>query len=80
MYNLIFFSIFRVVFCVVLSHSVVSERLFATPWTVAHQAPLSMGIPQLRILEQVAMPSSRGSFQPRDRSQVSHIAGRFFTV
>ena len=26
-------------------------RLFATPWTVAHQVPLSMGILQARILE-----------------------------
>ena len=26
----------------ILSHSVVSDS-FATPWTVAHQAPLSMG-------------------------------------
>ena len=26
------------------------------------------------------MPSSRGSFQPRDQTQVSHIAGRFFTI
>ena len=26
------------------------------------------------------MPSSRGSSQPRDQTQVSHIAGRFFTV
>ena len=26
------------------------------------------------------MPSSRGSFQPRDWTQVSHIAGGFFTV
>ena len=39
-----------------------------------------MGILQARILEWVAMPSSRGSSQPRDRTQVSHIAGRFFTV
>ena len=37
----------------------------ATPWTVACQAPLSMGIFQARILEWVAMPSSRGSSQPR---------------
>ena len=35
------------------------------PWTVAHQAPLSIGILQARILERVAMPSSRGSSQPR---------------
>ena len=34
-------------------------QLFATPWTVALQAPLSMGILQTRILEWVAMPSSR---------------------
>ena len=26
------------------------------------------------------MPSSRGSSQPRDQTQVSHIAGKFFTV
>ena len=41
-------------------------QLFETLWTVAHQAPLSMGILQARILEWVAMPSSRGSSQPRD--------------
>ena len=37
------------------------------------------GILQARILEWVAFPFSRGSFQPRDRTQVSHIADRFFT-
>ena len=51
-----------------------------TPWTVAHQTPLFMGILQARILEYVAMPSSRGSSQPRDQTQVSFIAGRFFTI
>ena len=38
-----------------------------------------MGFLQARILEWVAMPSSRLSFQPRDRTQISCIAGRFFT-
>ena len=42
--------------------------LFVTPWTVAHQAPLSMGILQATILDWVAMPSSRGSSWPRDRT------------
>ena len=37
------------------------------------------GILQARILEWVALPFSRGIFQPRDQTQVSHIAGRFFT-
>ena len=32
-----------------------------------------------RILEWVAFPFSRGSSQPRDQTQVSHIAGGFFT-
>ena len=50
------------------------------PWTAAHQDPLSMRILQARILEWVAMPSSRGSSQPRDQTLVSHITGRFFTV
>ena len=37
------------------------------------------GILQARILEWVAFPSSRGSSQPKDQTQVSRIAGRFFT-
>ena len=52
--------------------------LFATPWTVDHQAPLSMEILQARVLEWVSMPSSRVYSQPRDWTQVSHIAGVFF--
>ena len=38
------------------------------------------GILQARILEWVAISFSRGSSQPRDRTQVSCIAGRFFTT
>jgi len=33
---------------------------------------------QARILEWVAFPFSRGSSQPRDRIQVTHIEGGFF--
>ena len=61
--------------CCVLSR----VQLFATPWTVACQAPLPMGILQARILEWVAMPSSRGS-QPGDQTRVSRTAGRFSTT
>ena len=35
---------------------------------------------QARILEWVAIPFSRGSSSPRDRTRVSCIAGRFFTI
>ena len=63
--------------CIVYIRSVVSDSV--TPWSVAHHAPLSMGILQARILEWVAMPSSRGSSQPMDQTHVSCIADRFFT-
>ena len=46
------------------SHSVVSDSLRP------HQA---------RMLEWVAFPFSRGSSQPTDQTQVSRIAGEFFT-
>ena len=44
------------------------------------QAPLSMGFFPARILEWVAMPSSRGPSLPRDLTCVSCIAGRFFPL
>ena len=59
--------------CLVVSDS-------CNPRNVACQAPLSMGILQVRIQEWLAMPSSRGSSQPRERTQVSRIAGGFFTI
>ena len=37
------------------------------------------GILQARILEWVAVLFFRGSSKPRDQTQVSHIAGGFFT-
>ena len=54
------------------SRSVESDSL-QPPWTIVH------GILQARILEWVAFPFSRGSSQPRDWTQVSCTAGRFFT-
>ena len=43
-------------------------QLFATPMTVALQASLVCRILQARILEWLAMLSSRGSSRPRDRN------------
>ena len=64
--------------------------LFATPWTVAYQAPPSMdctlpgsslhGILQARVLEWVAISFFRGSSQPRDGTWVSCIPGRRFNL
>ena len=54
-------------------------QLFATPSTVAHQASLSMRMLQARILE-LGYALLQGIFPPRDRTQVSHTAGGFFTI
>ena len=53
----------------VLSHVL----LFLTPWTVAHQASLSI-ISQAIILQQVAISFSRGFSWPRDQTRVSCIS------
>ena len=59
----------------VLCHakSLQSWWLFETLWTVALQAPLSLGTLQARILQWVAMPSSRGSSPPGDGTHVSGL-------
>ena len=51
-------------------------QLFANPWTVAYQAPSSMGFSRQEYWKWVAISFSRGSSQPRDRTRVSRIAGR----
>ena len=58
------------------SHSVVSNCLWPRPGGIAIKARIL----QARILEKVAVPVSRGSSQPRIQTQVSCIAGAFFTV
>ena len=47
-------------------------QLFVTPWTVAYQAPLSVGFSQ-KELEGVAISFSRESSQLRDQTYVSCI-------
>ena len=59
--------------CAAVPFSLSHAQLFATTWTVVY------GILQARILEWVAFPLSRGSSQPRDWTQISHTAGKFFT-
>ena len=54
------------------SSSVVSDSVTPMGYTVH-------GILEARILEWIAFPFSRASSQPRDLTQVSRIAGGFFT-
>ena len=62
-------SHFKSVLCCILCLVAQSCLTLESPWTVARQAPPSMGILQATILEWVAMPSSRGSSQPRNRTR-----------
>ena len=58
-------------------------QLFVTLWTIARPGSSVHGILQARILEWVAMPSSRGSSWPRNEPaslMFLAIAGRFFTT
>ena len=56
-------------------HSVAQSCLtLETCWTAAHQAPLSMGFFQKRILERVVISCFRGSSQSRGGTRVSHVS------
>ena len=52
--------------------SLQSSSTLCDPLTVAHQAPLSMGFSRQEY-GWVAMPSSRGSSQPKDQTPVSYV-------
>ena len=67
--------------CAVLSHFS-RVQLFATPWTVAHLAPLSMGFSRQEYWSGLPFLPPGESSWPKDQtciSCVSCIAGRFFT-
>ena len=59
--------------------SLPSRQTLCNPMDHDPPGPSVLGILQARILEWVAIPSSRGSSGPRDRTWVSCIAGGFFT-
>ena len=64
----------------VLGCSVVSDS--ATPWTVAHQAPLSMGFSRQEYYSELLVPASGDLPDPgiKFTSVSPALAGRFFTT
>ena len=68
---------FRVCVCVCVLSSV---WLFATPWTVALQAPLSMGFSRQEHWSGLPFPSPGESSWFRDQTRVSCFASRFFAT
>ena len=65
---------------VVAFQSLSHIQLFVTPSTLAHQTPLSIGFSRQEYWSELPCPPPGECSQPRDRTQVSHIAGRFLTV
>ena len=66
--------------CALLSHSVMPDVQLCSPMGCSPPDSSVHGILQARILEWVAMASSRGSSQLRDQTQVSHNADGLFTI
>ena len=59
----------------------VNVKVTLSCWTLCDPMDHTVhGILQARILEWIAFPFSRGSSQPRDRTQVSHVTGRFYQL
>ena len=66
----------RVYLCVCVCARAQSYPTLVTPWSIAHQAPLFMGLFfQARILERVAISSSTGSSRPWDWKRISQVSG-----
>ena len=55
-------------------------RLFATPWIVAHQAPLSMGFPRQEYWSWLPFPSTGDLPDPGIKPTSSALTGGLFTT
>ena len=64
----------------VCTQSLGHVRLGATPWTVAHQAPLSMGFPRQEDCSGLPFPPPGGVLHPGAEPRSPALAGEFFTT
>ena len=59
-------------------------QLFVTPWTVAYQAPPSMGFSRQEYWSELPLPSPgdlpNPGIEPRSLGSQVHIVGRCFTI
>ena len=68
-----------VFFLLLFDHSVVSDSS-VTPWTAAHQAPLSMGFPRQEYWSGLPLPSPGDLPDPGIEPVSPALAGRLFTA
>ena len=67
-------------FSVHSAQSLSCAQLFAIPWTVAHQAPLSMGFPRREYWSGLPFPSPWDLPNPGIEPASPALGGRFFTT
>ena len=74
-------SIYTCVYvCVFVCAQLLSPvRLFVTPWTVAHQAPLSMGFPRQEYWSGLLFPPPGNLSDSTIKPMSPALAGRLFT-
>ena len=60
------------------AQSLSSVKLFATPWTVAHQAPLSTEFSRQEYWSELPFPPPGGLLDPGIKTASPALAGRFF--
>ena len=63
-----------------LAQSLSHFQLFVTPWTVAHQAPLSMGFPRQEYWRGFPFPPPGNLAYPEIKPVSPTLAGGFFTT
>ena len=67
--------------CVCVCESVLNcVQLFTTSWTVAHQAPLSMGFSRQQYWNGLPFPSPGDFSNPGIKTESPALAGGFFTT
>jgi len=76
-YNIFIYIYISIYTYMLFSHQVISDT-FATPWTVACQASLSMGFPRQNYWSGLSFPSP--GYLPDPRIESPALAGRFFTT
>ena len=57
-----------------------SVLFFGAPWTVAHQVPLSMGLPRQEYWSGLSFPFPEDLPHPAMEHRSPAFAGRFFTI
>ena len=77
---MLFQSFYKCICCFLLFSCSVVSNSFATPWTIDHQAPLSMGFPRQEFWGGLPFPSAGDLPGPGIKPPSPELAGAFFAM